>query len=89
MPPAPLADRIVLYVRAGCTLCEEAAETLDAVLGADGYRTVDIETDDDLLARYAHRIPVLAVDGVDRVEAPITPGEVGAALGPSPAASHD
>ncbi len=42
------------------------------MLGPDGYDTIDIETDDDLLLRYAHRIPVLSVDGSDRLELMIT-----------------
>jgi len=36
------------------------------------HHAIDIETDDDLLVRYAHRIPVLAVDGADRLELVIT-----------------
>ena len=35
------------------------------MLGTDGWDAVDIATDDDLLVRYAHRIPVLVV-GVAR-----------------------
>ena len=42
------------------------------MLGTDGWDAVDIETDDDLLVRYAYRIPVLAVDGKDRLELTIT-----------------
>ena len=64
--------RPVLYVRRGCHLCEDASVLLRDVLGQDGFDEVDIETDDDLLVRYAHRIPVLAVDGTDRLELMIT-----------------
>lgn len=53
---------------------------LDEVLGADGWEAVDIETDDDLLGRYAHRIPVLVVDGQERAELVISPMDVRAAL---------
>ena len=42
------------------------------MLGTDGWDAVDIETDDGLLLRYAHRIPVLAVEGEDRLELTIT-----------------
>jgi hypothetical protein len=45
--------------------------SLDEMLGPEGYATVDIETDDELLLRYGHRIPVVALDGADRLEAPI------------------
>jgi hypothetical protein len=64
--------RPTLYVREGCHLCEEASVLLDDMLGNDGWDAVDIGTDDDLLVRYAHRIPVLAIDGEDRLELIIT-----------------
>jgi hypothetical protein len=76
MPPRP-----TLYVRAGCHLCEEAGVLLDEMLGHGGWDAVDIETDDDLLVRYAHRIPVLAVDGTERAELIITRPDVVEALG--------
>lgn len=72
--------RPILYVRHGCHLCEDAAVVLDEVLGADGWEAVDVETDDDLLARYAHRIPVLVVDGRERAELVISPMDVRTAL---------
>ena len=71
---------IVLYERNGCHLCEEARVLLDTMLGPDRYRRVDIDTDDDLLVAYAYRIPVVAVDGVDRLEAPITGPDLRALL---------
>ncbi len=64
--------RPTLYVRDGCHLCEDAEAKLDAMLGTDGWDTIDIEADDDLIVRYAHRIPVLAIDGTDRLELIIT-----------------
>ena len=60
---------------------DEAGALLDAMLGTDGWDPVDIETDDDLLVRYAHRIPVLAVDGTDRLELMITRPDVESVLG--------
>jgi hypothetical protein len=71
---------IVLYERDGCHLCEEARVLLDTMLGPGRYHRVDIDTDDDLLVAYAYRIPVVAVDGVDRLEAPITGPDVRALL---------
>ena len=78
MPP----PRPTLYVRAGCHLCEDAAALLDEVLGTAGWDGVDITTDDDLLVRYAHRIPVLVVDGEERAELIITGPDLEAALTP-------
>jgi hypothetical protein len=68
----PMPGRPTLYVRTGCHLCEDASVLLDEMIGADAYDAVDIEADDDLLVRYAHRIPVLAIDGEDRLELVIT-----------------
>jgi hypothetical protein len=67
---------LTLYVRDGCHLCEETSVLLDEMVGTDAYTSIDIETDDELLLRYAHRIPVLAVDGVDRLELTITGPDV-------------
>jgi hypothetical protein len=64
--------RLVLYERDGCHLCEEARVLLDKMLGPDGYARVDIDADDDLVLRYGFRIPVVALDGVDRLDGPIT-----------------
>ena len=66
MPPP------TLYVREGCHLCDDAGVLLDEMLGSDGWNAVDINTDDELLVRYAHRIPVLVVDGDERLELIIT-----------------
>ena len=66
------ASVLVLYVRPNCHLCVDAAILLDELIGPDGYQVVDVEADADLLPGYAGRVPVVAVDGVDRLEAPIT-----------------
>ena len=71
---------MTLYERDGCHLCEEARVLLDEMLGPDRYARVDIETDDDLVLRYGFRIPVIGLDGVDRLEAPITAPDLRALL---------
>jgi hypothetical protein len=63
---------VTFYERDGCHLCDEARVLLDEMLTPDGYARVDIEADDALVLRYGFRIPVIALDGVDRLEAPIT-----------------
>lgn len=63
--------RLILYERDGCHLCDEARVMLDEMLGRDRYTRVDIEADDDLVVRYGFRIPVISLDGIDRLEAPI------------------
>jgi hypothetical protein len=72
----PAARRVVLYERASCHLCDDARLVLDEVLGAGGYRRVDVDTDDQLVLRYGFRIPVVSMDGLDRLEAPMTEGEL-------------
>lgn len=66
------SPRVVLYERADCHLCEEARVLLDEMLGPDRYERVDVDTNDGLVLRYGFRVPVVAVDGRDRLEAPIT-----------------
>ena len=73
--------RPVLYIREGCHLCEDAGVLLNEMLGTDGWDAIDIASDDDLLVRYAHRIPVLAIGGEDRLELVITRPDIAEALG--------
>lgn len=67
-----MAARVTLYERDGCHLCDEARVLLDEMLGPDRYERVNVDTDDALVLRYGFRVPVLAVDGHDRLEAPMT-----------------
>jgi glutaredoxin len=62
---------VTLYERRDCHLCEEARQVLDALIGPDRYERVDIDASDDLVLRYGFRVPVLSIDGVDRLEAPM------------------
>jgi hypothetical protein len=73
---SPSSPRVVLYERADCHLCEEARVLLDEMLGMNRYERVDVDTDDALVIRYGFRVPVIAVDGLDRLEAPITAPDV-------------
>src|SRR5438876_193961 len=72
----PAARRVVLYERSGCHLCDEVRVLLDAMLGHDAYERVDVDTDDALVLRYGFRVPVVSVDGVDRLEAPMSAAEL-------------
>jgi len=66
----------VLYERAGCHLCDEVRVLLDGMLGEGGYERIDIETADALILQYGFRVPVITMDGVVRLEAPMTEGEL-------------
>jgi glutaredoxin len=68
----PGPSRVTLYEREGCHLCDDARVLLDEMLGSEGYARVDIEADDELVLRYGFRVPVVGLDGVDRIEAPIS-----------------
>ena len=76
MTSKPATPRVVLYERAGCHLCKEVRLLLDAMLGEGAYERVDIDTDDALILRYGFRVPVVNLDGVDRMEAPMTEGDL-------------
>ena len=54
---------LVLYGRPGCHLCDEARVVLERI--GHPFEAVDIEADDELLARYLERIPVIALDGAE------------------------
>ena len=56
---------VTLYGRAGCHLCDEARATLQRMRADHGFalHEIDIESDDELHARYLERIPVIALDG--------------------------
>ena len=57
------SQMLVLYGTSACHLCEQAEALLAAALpvgGDNGYRKVDISTDDALFERYGWIIPVIA-----------------------------
>jgi glutaredoxin len=54
-------NRVTLYTRAGCHLCDDAKAVLDR-LGV-GFDEVDIAGDPELTAEYGDRIPVVVLDG--------------------------
>ncbi len=59
------APRVTFYTRAGCHLCETAAETLTRIGGEAGLVPVlvDVDTDPELQAEYGDRVPVVLLDG--------------------------
>jgi glutaredoxin len=70
--------RALFYTKAGCPLCEEAEELLDA-LEAD-YEKVDIYGDAALFERYRYRVPVIRVGNVDLLELRFTREELAQVL---------
>lgn len=58
------AQRVVLYTKPGCHLCDDMRDQLDAALGAATLvHEIDIAGDLDVYMRYRYDIPVLVIDG--------------------------
>jgi len=57
--------RVLVLIRQGCHLCDQALEVVAAVCAetGDDYTTQDIETDPDLVRQYTDQVPVTFVDG--------------------------
>lgn len=74
--------RLTMYSRPNCPLCDEARELIEE-LGdrfAFSFEEVDITADPALYERYRHRIPVIALNGQDAVDPPVTHTALLAAL---------
>ncbi len=52
-------NQLILYYQPECHLCDEAEELIQAAGLDEGCVRVDIETDLELLKRYAIHVPVL------------------------------
>jgi len=64
------------YTRAGCGLCDRAAQLVAREARAAIVRTIDVDTDPELVRRYGVRVPVVRVDGVEVAELEVAPGQV-------------
>ncbi len=54
-----MSDTLILYMRAGCPLCEDMAEAVRARMGTHHLLEVDVDTDAELKARYGWEVPLL------------------------------
>lgn len=57
--------RTVLYTRQGCHLCDEAWQMLEGI--RQQVELVDVDSDVALVQRYGDRVPVLLIDGRERM----------------------
>jgi glutaredoxin len=69
--PPTHTDRVVLFTRAGCHLCDDAREVVARVCEAAGetWREVDVDAGPEsasLQNRYGDYVPVVEVDGVQQ-----------------------
>lgn len=86
---ADVTARVVLYVRDGCHLCDQAREVVAAAAAEAGAAWVEIDVDaadDDgaLQREYGESVPVVLVDGVQRGFWRIDPARVAKALRAQP-----
>jgi glutaredoxin len=72
------SNSLILYVREGCHLCEDA-EALVRRLGYD-VTPIDVDQDPSLQARYGEQVPVLVVGGRDALAGIFREGAVREAL---------
>lgn len=75
-----MATTVTVYTRVGCKLCEHAERVVAAHAGAATVEVVDVDTDPGLQTRYSVRVPVVAIDGVERFELQVDEDELVAAL---------
>ncbi len=60
-----MTNRVVVYTKPGCHLCEVAEQTVADICAelVIGWERVDISADESLMASYGEQIPVTFVDG--------------------------
>ena len=69
---------VTLYSKAGCHLCDDARTHLEELAAEHEMEIdeIDIRRDDALFEQYRYRIPVIVVNGVERLEGRITAADV-------------
>jgi glutaredoxin len=66
---------LTLYGKAGCHLCEEARQVVEAVRSERPFdlREVDVSLDPELHRRFGERIPVVELEGEELFEFRVDP----------------
>ena len=59
--------QLTVYIRRGCHLCTEMTQVLERLRPELGFevKTVDIDTDPELVRLYTTRVPVLVANDVE------------------------
>jgi hypothetical protein len=70
--------QVTLYSKAGCHLCDEARAHLEGLAATHDIiiDEIDIRRDTSLFERYRYRIPVIVVDGTERLEGRIEASQI-------------
>lgn len=61
-------QKILLYSTSACHLCEQALAVIEPLLQGRSLQIVDIVEDEQLMQRYAIRIPVLGLEDAPDVD---------------------
>jgi len=69
--------RALVYISPRCPLCDEVRAAFDQVIPLE---VVDITRDTALRQRYRYAVPVVEIDGIERLRAPFTKTELEAAV---------
>lgn len=58
---------VIIYSRPGCHLCDEAKAAIMSAGCSDQFtlEEVNIDSEQELLRKYKHDIPVIAIDGAE------------------------
>lgn len=78
-----MSERVVIYSKPGCHLCDVAREVVEVVCAEFDTDFVEINIWDEpqLADRFAERIPVVTVDGTEVAQFRIDPDRLRVALG--------
>lgn len=59
-----MRPQVTLYTRAGCCLCDDAKQVIDAARrqAAFDYAEIDIDSDPDLVRLYNDEVPVIMIN---------------------------
>jgi glutaredoxin len=70
--------QVTLYSKAGCHLCDVARAHLEELAATHEIiiDEIDIRRDTSLFERYRYRIPVIVVDGSERLEGRIEASQI-------------
>jgi len=77
-------QRVVMYSRSTCHLCDEARAVIQAQRDRMqfDFEEVSVEGDDRLERDYGVRVPVVEVDGVEEFEFVVDPRRLAELVGP-------
>jgi glutaredoxin len=73
---------LLVYRKPGCPLCDEADEVLDEARQRWKFtlEARNILEHDEWFSKYRYRVPVVVVNGIERLEVRFSPAAVDAAL---------